>query len=235
MDWNSSTKMPPVNYLASEEGKPVVTSLFLVSIPSRLERVRRYLTSFIDIRRGEILLGFYLRAGAWIDGIEILTSLGRKSGVYGNAHGGSGYVSWSPPILWPRLTMRDSCRHTLIPPLGYKIAGISGSSASWVDGFSLIIMHWPLACHALMQSLLPFFSGLRSNTRRRYIRPCGVSQWAAAISAVHVLPLSGWQSLSSLKGPALSTWWSATFPHEIIMSFLQYRWHSGMIVVIERI
>ena len=145
MDWNSSTKMPPVNYLASEEGKPVVTSSFLVSIPSRLERVRRYLTSFIDIRRGEILLGFYLRAGAWIDGIEILTSLGRKSGVYGNAHGGSGYVSWSPPILWHRLTMRDSCRHTLIPPLGYKIAGISGSSASWVDGFSLIIMHWPLA------------------------------------------------------------------------------------------
>lgn len=74
-----------------------------------------------DIRRGEILLGFYVRAGAWIDGIEILTSLGRKSGVYGNANGGSG--------------------HTLIPPLGYKVAGISGSSGAWVDGFSLIIMH----------------------------------------------------------------------------------------------
>ena len=47
-----------------------------------------------DTRRGEILLGFYLRAGIWIDGIEILTSLGRRSGVYGNANGGSGYV-WS--------------------------------------------------------------------------------------------------------------------------------------------
>lgn len=44
----------------------------------------------LDTRRGEILLGFYVRAGLWIDGIEILTSLGRKSGVYGNAHGGSG-------------------------------------------------------------------------------------------------------------------------------------------------
>lgn len=33
------------------------------------------------------------------------------------------------------------CRYTLIPPLGYKIAGISGSCGSWVDGFSLIIMH----------------------------------------------------------------------------------------------
>ena len=32
-------------------------------------------------------------------------------------------------------------RHTLIPPLGYKVAGISGSSGAWVDGFSLIIMH----------------------------------------------------------------------------------------------
>ncbi|OJJ51603.1 hypothetical protein ASPZODRAFT_54679 [Penicilliopsis zonata CBS 506.65] len=74
-----------------------------------------------DTRRGEILLGFYVRAGLWIDGIEILTSLGRKSGVYGNATGGSG--------------------HTLIPPLGYKIAGISGSCGAWVDGFSLIIMH----------------------------------------------------------------------------------------------
>lgn len=44
----------------------------------------------IDTRRGEILLGFYLRAGAWIDGLEILTSLGRRSGVYGNPKGGSG-------------------------------------------------------------------------------------------------------------------------------------------------
>lgn len=75
----------------------------------------------LDTRRGEILLGFYVRAGLWIDGIEILTSLGRKSGIYGNAEGGSG--------------------HTLIPPLGYKIAGITGTYGSWVDGFSLIIMH----------------------------------------------------------------------------------------------
>ena len=43
-----------------------------------------------DTRRGEILLGFYVRAGLWIDGIEILTSLGRRSGVFGNHAGGSG-------------------------------------------------------------------------------------------------------------------------------------------------
>ena len=46
----------------------------------------------LDTRRGELLTGFYLRAGLWIDGIEILTSLGRRSGVYGNATAGSGSV-----------------------------------------------------------------------------------------------------------------------------------------------
>ncbi|RMZ81994.1 hypothetical protein DV737_g2319, partial [Chaetothyriales sp. CBS 132003] len=42
-----------------------------------------------DTRRGETILGFHLRAGAWIDGIEILTSTGRRSGMFGNAVGGS--------------------------------------------------------------------------------------------------------------------------------------------------
>ncbi|KAI9797986.1 MAG: hypothetical protein M1833_005042 [Piccolia ochrophora] len=73
----------------------------------------------LDTRRGETLMGFYLRAGQWIDGLEILTSLGRRSGVFGNPTGGSG--------------------HTLIPPRGYTIAGISGSCGPWVDGFALII------------------------------------------------------------------------------------------------
>jgi hypothetical protein len=46
----------------------------------------------LDTRRGELLLGFSLRAGLWIDGLQILTSLGRKSEWFGNATGGSGYV-----------------------------------------------------------------------------------------------------------------------------------------------
>ncbi|EXJ59712.1 hypothetical protein A1O7_03858 [Cladophialophora yegresii CBS 114405] len=74
---------------------------------------------FLDTRRGETILGFYLRAGLWIDGIEILTSTGRRSGVFGNATGGSG--------------------HTLMAPRGYSLAGISGSCGSWVDGFQIII------------------------------------------------------------------------------------------------
>lgn len=63
--------------------KPITNLMFL-----RIESNR----TNADTRRGEILLGFYVRAGHWIDAIEVLTSLGRKSGVFGSATGGSGYV-----------------------------------------------------------------------------------------------------------------------------------------------
>lgn len=39
-------------------------------------------------------MGFYVRSGKWIDGIQLLTSQGRKSEIYGNATGGSGSVLW---------------------------------------------------------------------------------------------------------------------------------------------
>lgn len=46
---------------------------------------------FFDTRRGETLAGFSLRAGAWVDGLQIITTMtGRKSPMYGNASGGSG-------------------------------------------------------------------------------------------------------------------------------------------------
>ena len=44
----------------------------------------------LDTRRGELLMGFALRVGLWIDGLQILTSLGRKSDWFGNPNGGSG-------------------------------------------------------------------------------------------------------------------------------------------------
>ncbi|EEH44689.2 uncharacterized protein PADG_00978 [Paracoccidioides brasiliensis Pb18] len=72
-----------------------------------------------DTRRGEILMGFYVKAALEIDGIGIITNLSRKSELFGN---GSGKNS-----------------HTLIPPRGYSIAGISGSVASCIEEFSLII------------------------------------------------------------------------------------------------
>ncbi|KAK7437832.1 hypothetical protein CaCOL14_002329 [Colletotrichum acutatum] len=73
-----------------------------------------------DIRRGEYISGFYVRSGAWIDAIQVLTSLGRRSPIFGNAQGGS--------------------THTLIPPRGYTICGVAGSCGAWVDGFSILIV-----------------------------------------------------------------------------------------------
>ncbi|XDG04855.1 hypothetical protein ABKA04_004470 [Annulohypoxylon sp. FPYF3050] len=73
----------------------------------------------LDVRRGEYITGFFLRSGLWIDGIQVLTSFGRKSPIYGNAHGGS--------------------PHTLLPPRGYTLCGVTGSCAAWVDGFGVII------------------------------------------------------------------------------------------------
>ncbi|KAI5859916.1 putative peptidase family-domain-containing protein [Durotheca rogersii] len=73
----------------------------------------------MDIRRGECITGFCVRSGVWIDAIQVLTSLGRKSPLYGNMAGGS--------------------LHTLLPPRGYTVCGVSGSCAAWIDGFSVII------------------------------------------------------------------------------------------------
>lgn len=44
----------------------------------------------LDVRRGEGILGFFVRAGVWVDGIQILTNSGRKSEFFGNKDGGSG-------------------------------------------------------------------------------------------------------------------------------------------------
>ena len=46
----------------------------------------------LDTRKGEMLLGFYVRAGLWIDGIQIMTTTGRRSPVFGKPNGGEGYV-----------------------------------------------------------------------------------------------------------------------------------------------
>ncbi|KAI3396045.1 hypothetical protein diail_541 [Diaporthe ilicicola] len=73
----------------------------------------------LDIRKGEYISGFVVRSGFWIDGIQVLTSLGNRSPFFGNSHGGD--------------------THTLIPPYGYSICGVWGSCAQWIDGFGVII------------------------------------------------------------------------------------------------
>lgn len=48
-------------------------------------------TQFVlDTRLGEQLFGFYVRAGQWIDGLQIWTTQNRKSEMFGNPTGGSG-------------------------------------------------------------------------------------------------------------------------------------------------
>jgi hypothetical protein len=54
----------------------------------------------LDTRKGESLLGFSVRAGSWVDGIEILTSLGRRSPLFGNPHGGTRYANYSNIEPW---------------------------------------------------------------------------------------------------------------------------------------
>ncbi|KAI1130144.1 metallopeptidase [Nemania abortiva] len=73
----------------------------------------------MDIRNAEVIVGFAVRAGSWIDAIQIITSTSRKSTLFGNADGGS--------------------LHTLLVPNGFKICGVSGSCADWLDSFSLLI------------------------------------------------------------------------------------------------
>jgi hypothetical protein len=46
----------------------------------------------LDARKGEVLMGFCVRAQMFVDGIEILTSFGRKSPIFGNPQGGSMYA-----------------------------------------------------------------------------------------------------------------------------------------------
>lgn len=65
------------------------------------------------VRRGEYLSGFVVRAGLWIDGLQIL-SLGRKSPVFGNAHGGSTHTLIPPWI-------RHLRRLGVVRPLGRRI------------------------------------------------------------------------------------------------------------------
>ncbi|KAJ1325566.1 putative peptidase family [Microdochium nivale] len=75
----------------------------------------------MDVRRGEYITGFFVRSGAWIDAIQVFTSMGRKSPIYGNANGGSA--------------------RTLLAPRGYTVCGVSGSAGQWMDGFAVVITH----------------------------------------------------------------------------------------------
>ncbi|CAN6624839.1 hypothetical protein TRVA0_010S00738 [Trichomonascus vanleenenianus] len=68
-------------------------------------------------REGEQLVGFYVRAGYWVDGIQVITNY-QRSPVFGNASGGSGYE--------------------LVPPEGYYIHGLWGNIHNWTHTIGII-------------------------------------------------------------------------------------------------
>lgn len=45
-----------------------------------------------DVRRGEYISGFVIKVDEVIEGLQILTSLGRRSPMFGNGHHAQAYV-----------------------------------------------------------------------------------------------------------------------------------------------
>ncbi|OLY85198.1 putative zinc metalloproteinase [Smittium mucronatum] len=68
-----------------------------------------------DIPENDGLYSILVRSGAWIDGFEFTTRLGKRSGLIGGT-GGSG--------------------HMIIAPEGYVFTGIKVHCGDWLDGFS---------------------------------------------------------------------------------------------------
>lgn len=69
------------------------------------------------LQMGEYIVGYFVRAGAWIDAIQVITNM-RRSDVYGNKTGGGA--------------------HEMVPPHGYEIVGLYGHLNSWVCTLGLI-------------------------------------------------------------------------------------------------
>lgn len=76
-------------------------------------------TNFTDVvlRADEVLIGFNVRSGAWVDGIQLITNHG-ESNMFGNKTGGS--------------------KGELRPPSGHIILGVYGRVSKWVDAFGII-------------------------------------------------------------------------------------------------
>ncbi|VVT56796.1 uncharacterized protein SAPINGB_P005283 [Magnusiomyces paraingens] len=68
-------------------------------------------------QEGEYLVGFFIRAGAWLDAVQIITNI-RRSPIYGNSQGGGPFE--------------------LYPPPGYELVGIKAHVESWLKSFSVV-------------------------------------------------------------------------------------------------
>ncbi|KAJ2157249.1 hypothetical protein GGF46_004641 [Coemansia sp. RSA 552] len=73
-------------------------------------------SSVMEIPADDDLDHIVVNAGWWIDGLEVFTARGRRSGWKGGTGGG---------------------RHVLRPPAGYGWMGISGSGGDWLDSLTM--------------------------------------------------------------------------------------------------
>lgn len=70
------------------------------------------------LQQGETIAELRFRSGAWIDAVQIVTSTGRSSQMFGRADGGSA--------------------NALSPPQGYQIIGLYGSLDRWLGSLGVI-------------------------------------------------------------------------------------------------
>lgn len=119
---NSSPVVPPRTYL----GK--LTNTFRSNAPqpgktgpsSKSILFGKQTANYTDItlEPNEIITGFNVRCGAWIDAIQIITNHGRITDMFGNKNGGS--------------------LGELIPPTGQNIIGIYGRVGQWIDAIGIV-------------------------------------------------------------------------------------------------
>lgn len=74
--------------------------------------------SDVVIPEGDALAGFNVRCGAWIDAVQVLTTQGRVSELFGNSQGGG--------------------LAKLCPPSGQKILGFYGAVGQWADALGIV-------------------------------------------------------------------------------------------------
>ena len=66
---------------------------------------------------GEHIVGFFVRAGYWLDAIQLITNR-RRSALVGKTGGGD--------------------PHELIPPTGYRLVGMHGHMVNWLYGIGVV-------------------------------------------------------------------------------------------------
>lgn len=112
--------VPPRTYLGkiTQSFKSSMPSISNGSTTSVLfgKETANYTDIVLEIN--EIITGFNVRCGAWIDAIQIMTSHGRVTDMFGNKNGGS--------------------LSELVPPVGKNILGIYGRVGRWVDAIGIV-------------------------------------------------------------------------------------------------